>query len=56
MRLTACRRCCRRQVTVVGPKLALDRGHAHQTIDVADTELTVHGDDRVRTFRRTPSP
>jgi hypothetical protein len=40
---------------VVGQKLALGRVHAHKTvtIDVTDTELTVHCDDGVRVFRRT---
>jgi hypothetical protein len=40
---------------VVGQKIALGRVHAHKTvtIDVTDTELTVHCDGGIRTFRRT---
>jgi hypothetical protein len=42
-------------VMVVGQKIALGRVHAHKTvaIDVTETELTVHCDDGIRTFRRT---
>ncbi|MBX6752499.1 MAG: IS481 family transposase, partial [Micromonosporaceae bacterium] len=42
-------------VMVVGQKIALGLVHAHKTItiDVTATELTVHCDDGIRTFRRT---
>lgn len=42
-------------VMVVGQKIALGRIHAHKTlaVDVTDTELVVHCDDGIRTFRRT---
>lgn len=40
---------------VVGQKVALGRAHAGRTvtIDVTDTDLTIHGDDGARTVRRT---
>lgn len=42
-------------VMVVGQKVALGRLHAGKTltIDVTDTELTIHCDDGIRTIRRT---
>jgi hypothetical protein len=42
-------------VMVVGQKVALGRVHAHKTvtIDVSETDLTIHCDDGPRTIRRT---